>query len=66
MDIESRERKHTMTPEEQEQHEEVLRRQRILQGQEGEEARRLLEQDMAKLTPEEQGEASRRIEEREG
>ena len=66
MDIESRERKYTMTPEEQEQHEEVLRRQRILQGQEGEEARRLLEQDMAKLTPEEQGEASRRLEEREG
>lgn len=48
-----KERKFNLTSEEQRRHEEFLRRQRILQGEEGEEARQKLEKELEKLTPEE-------------
>ncbi|MBI2635568.1 MAG: hypothetical protein HYW79_03460 [Parcubacteria group bacterium] len=62
MDIESKGGKFKLTPEEQKQHEEVLRRQRILQELEGEKARRLLEEELNALTPEEQEAARKEIE----
>ncbi|KKS75450.1 MAG: hypothetical protein UV48_C0012G0022 [Candidatus Azambacteria bacterium GW2011_GWA2_42_9] len=55
------ERKFNLKPKEQAQHEEVLRRQRIFHGLEGEEARRLLEQELNRLTPEEQEVAWQKI-----
>lgn len=59
------ERKFNLTPEEQRQRQEVLRRQRILQGLEGGQARKKLKEELNKLTPEEQAFARRKLEERE-
>ncbi|MDO8676128.1 MAG: hypothetical protein Q7K16_00485 [Candidatus Azambacteria bacterium] len=65
MNVESMGGKFKLNPEEQKQHEEVLRRKSILRNLEGEKARKQLEEASKKLTPEEQERGWQEIKERE-